>query len=166
MIRTLLISTCLAAGTAYAAAGEPAEGGPEWLSDRASVFSSVCMAAAPDFGSVDGRAEEAGLSKIDIGWHLPPEAVLQVIAHDGFCTCLLAVGAPDQDAMIDAIHGRLMQDWGESYTGAADGLMNVAPFDRDGKEAVSILEKRKYDGQNWLEARLSVFGPCASEGGS
>jgi hypothetical protein len=91
---------------------------------------------------------------------------VSLFEHDGFCSCFMTVGAPDQGAMITAIHARLMQDWGDSFTGTAQGLANVAPFQRDGIEAVSILEKRTLDGQPWIEARVSVFGTCpVAEGG-
>lgn len=159
MIRAVFISLILAA---QAAAGQTTvlEGGPEWRAKRAEVFSQVCMAAAPDFVQFDALAEKAGLEKIEAGWHLPPEAVVRLVAHDGFCSCLVTSGAPDQAAMIDAVHDRLMEDWGDSFTGKADGLASVSPFRREGVEAVSILEPQKLDGQNWLAARVSVFGAC------
>ncbi|SMX36595.1 hypothetical protein [Maliponia aquimaris] len=158
MIRLSFISVILAA---QAAAGQSIlEGGPEWRAKRAEVFSQVCMAAAPGFATLDARAESAGLERVKQSWVLAPEAVVNLMAHDGFCSCFLTAGAPDQEAMIAAIHARLMADWGDSYTGLPNGLASVAPFERDGVEAVSILERRKFDGQNWLEARISVFGAC------
>ncbi len=146
---------------AQVAAGQTVlEGGPEWRAQRAEVFSTVCMAAAPDFSSFDTLAEKAGLERIDAGWHLPPEAVVRLVPHDGFCSCFVTSGAPDQAAMVDTIHARLMADWADSFTGKADGLASVSPFQRGGIEAVSILEPKKLDGQNWLAARVSVFGDC------
>jgi hypothetical protein len=166
MYRFALMSALMAAGTAGAATGQPVLGGPEWLAARAAVFSDVCMASAPGFADLETRAEAAGLERIQSGWALPQEATVTLIAHDGFCSCFLTVGAPDQDAMIDAIHARLMADWGDSYTGPPDGLKSVAPFQRAGIEAVSILERRSIDGHPWLAARVSVFGACpASEAG-
>ncbi|MCR9276151.1 MULTISPECIES: hypothetical protein [Mameliella] len=164
MIRAAAIILILAAPAT--GAQTIVEGGPEWLDKRAEVFSSVCMAAAPDFAAFDAKAEAAGLERIEQGWHLPPEAFLSLRAHDGFCSCFMTVGAPDQTEMVGAIFGRLMQDWGASFTGKAEGLANVAPFQRDGIEAVSILEPRTLDGQKWLSARITVFGACPEgEGG-
>ena len=151
---------------AQAAAGQAVlEGGPEWRAKRAEVFSDVCMAAAPDFSRFDALAEKAGLTPTEAGWYLPPEAVVRLVAHGGFCSCIVTSGAPDQAAMVDAIHQRLMLDWGDSFTGKADGLASVSPFQRAGVEAVSILEPQKLDGQNWLTARVSVFGACPVAGG-
>lgn len=165
MIRYALISAVMAAGTAGAATGQPVEGGPEWLSARSAVFSDVCMAAAPDFSEFDALAEKAGLDKVDQGWLLPPEAVVMLLEHDGFCSCFMTVRAPDQAAMIKTVFDRLMQDWGTSFTGKPEGWATVAPFQRDGQEAVSIMEKREFDAEPWIEARVSVFGTCPSEGG-
>ncbi|BBU56114.1 hypothetical protein KU6B_23790 [Mameliella alba] len=110
MIRAAAIILILAAPAT--GAQTIVEGGPEWLDKRAEVFSSVCMAAAPDFAAFDAKAEAAGLERIEQGWHLPPEAFLSLRAHDGFCSCFMTVGAPDQTEMVGAIFGRLMQDWG------------------------------------------------------
>ncbi|MBV7393508.1 hypothetical protein [Mameliella sediminis] len=164
MIRPAVITLLLA--TQAVGAQTLVEGSPEWMAQRAEVFSLVCMASAPGFASFDAKARAAGLQKIEQGWHLPPEAVVSLLAHDGFCSCFMTVGAPDQAAMVKTIFDRLMKDWGASFTGKPEGLANVAPFQRDGVEAVSILEPRKLDGQNWLEARVSVFGACPTgEGG-
>ncbi|MGP6085512.1 hypothetical protein [Antarctobacter jejuensis] len=164
MIRTPVISMILAA---QATAAQPlVEGGPERMDKRAEVFSTVCMAAAPDFSRFEDKAAGAGLKVIDGGWHMAPETVVSLVSHDGFCTCLMSVGAPDQKAMVTTIFDRLMQDWGTDFTGKADGLANVAPFQRAGVEVVSILEPRTLNGQNWLEARLSVYGACPDAEGS
>ncbi|KUF09076.1 hypothetical protein [Pseudoponticoccus marisrubri] len=158
------VTAALAGGMACA---QPVEGGAEWIAERAGLLSQVCMATAPTFDGFDSAAETQGLQRIEGGWHLPPEATLGLFAHDGFCSCVMNVGAPDQDAMIDGLHARLMQDWGSAYKGPDDALAAVAPFDREGVEVVSILEPRKVQGQNWVSARLTVVGDCPdAEGGA
>lgn len=151
-----LCALALAAGGGVAQ--EP--GGEAWNARRAALFSTVCMAAAPDFADLDERAAAAGMIQQDGVWVAEPEIVINLVEHDGFCDCIMSVSAPDQTKMIDRIHAQLMADYGDSFTGKTDGLASVAPFQRDGIEVVSILEPRVYEDGKWLSARTAVFGSC------
>ncbi len=145
-------------------AGE--KGSDAWVAMRAQIFAQVCMASAPNFANVDDKAKAAGLQDTDSGWHMPPEVLLDVVEHDSFCSCFMTTHAPDQDAMIGAIHGQLMQDFGTQFSGPDSGLSSVAPFQIDDQEVVSILEPRDFGGEQWVAARVSVFGPCQTKEGT
>ncbi|SMX28538.1 hypothetical protein TRP8649_02663 [Pelagimonas phthalicica] len=147
--------------SAVAANGASEEkGSAAWLAMRAQIFSQVCMGSAPSFADVDAKAAKAGLSETDNGWHMAPEILVDVLDHDGFCSCFMTMQAPDSDAMIGTIHDRLMQDHGAAFSGPNTGLSAVAPFQFGDQEVVSILEPRVFNDENWLAARVSVFGPC------
>ncbi|MGH1413326.1 MAG: hypothetical protein ACRBB0_07515 [Pelagimonas sp.] len=137
------------------------KGDAAWIALRAQIFAQVCMGSAPDFSDVDAKAKAAGLQQTDSGWHMPPEVLVDVLEHDSFCSCFMTMQAPDQGAMIGALHGRLMQDYGASFSGPDSGLSAVAPFQIEDQEVVSILEPRDFGGETWVAARLSVFGSCA-----
>ncbi|WP_299932650.1 hypothetical protein [uncultured Pelagimonas sp.] len=150
--------------SAVAGAEQDVEKGSDaWVAMRAQIFAQVCMASAPSFVDVDAKAKDAGLQDTDSGWHMPPEVLLDVIEHDSFCSCFMTTHAPDQDAMIGAIHGQLMQGFGTQFSGPDSGLATVAPFQMGDQEVVSILEPRDFGGEKWVAARLSVFGPCQTE---
>lgn len=136
------------------------KGSAAWIEMRAQIFARVCMGSAPDFASFDIKAKEAGLRQTDDGWHYPPEVLVDVLEHDSFCSCFMTVQAPDQDAMVTAIHDQLMQVYGDLFTGPDSGLSAVAPFQMGEQEVVSILEPRDFNGEPWVAARLSVFGTC------
>ncbi len=145
---------------------KPEKGSDAWMALRAQIFAQVCMGSAPSFAEVDTKAKAAGLQDTENGWHMPPEVLLDVIEHDSFCSCFMTTHAPDQDAMIGAIHGQLMQGYGAQFSGPDSGLAAVAPFQIDDQEVVSILEPRDFGGEPWVAARLSVFGPCQTEEGA
>lgn len=162
-LRSSFVALCVVAVQASAASSAVAAdnmGSSDWIAQRAALFSSVCMASAPDFLDFEDRARAASLGQTDNGWHMAPEVLVDVLEHDGFCSCFMTVMAPDQNAMITAIHAQLMQDYGADYSGPKSGLASVAPFDRAGVEVVSILEPRDFNGDKWVAARLSVFGTC------
>src|SRR6056297_44926 len=148
----------LAAAVSAGVAGEP--GSEAWNAKRAELFSDVCMAAAPDYAALDALAEKAGMQKQDGVWVSEPDIVVNLMAHDGFCDCFMSVRAPDPGAMDDKIFDQLMVDYGDAFTGKPDGLANVAPFQRDGVEVVSILEPEDHDDGKWILARAAVYGAC------
>lgn len=164
ILRSSLVALCavaVQASSASSAVAADGAGSAGWLAQRAQLFSQVCMAAAPGFLDFETHAKAASLSQTENGWHMAPEVLIDVLQHDSFCSCFMTVMAPDQNAMITAIHAQLMQDYGSDYSGPESGLATVAPFDRGGIEVVSILEPREFNGDKWVAARLSVFGPCA-----
>ncbi|SNS26727.1 hypothetical protein [Antarctobacter heliothermus] len=161
MPRRLNSAVALCALALAAGGGIAQEPGSEaWNAQRATLFSQVCMASAPDYDDIDDRAKAAGMARQDGVWVAEPEIVINLIEHDGFCDCIMSVSAPDQRAMIDKVFAQLMADFGAEFTGAPDGLASVAPFQRDGIEVVSILEPRSYEDGKWLSARTAVFGKC------
>ncbi|KMW57832.1 hypothetical protein AIOL_002800 [Candidatus Rhodobacter oscarellae] len=141
-------------------AAGPADAG--WNAGRAALFADVCMGAAPDFNSFDAKARSAGLVETESGWTDGADNVMNVVAHDGFCSCLMAVAAPEPEAMTNSLFERLLTDFGDGFKGAEDGLAAVAPFDRDGVEVVAIIEPRKVQGASWILARATVVGACGN----
>ena len=155
-------SVALCAGVAVAAPAA-AEDLFYWNETRASLFSDVCMASAPNFGNLAALAEDVGFALVNGELHYPPEVVVSLVGDGTYCACYMTMGAPDPGGMILSVVDRVTTDYPET-TPPIDGgnPADFGTFDRGGTEVRLVLNPHEYDGLTFLAGLVVAPGSCPS----
>ena len=132
-----------------------------WNSERAELFSAVCMASAPSFAEMETRAIAAGFSQTADGLNYPPEVYVSLREGDQVCRCFMTVGAPDPDSMIIALFERMIEEYGDALQhDGQGGTANDTVFLIEETPVRVVFAPREIEEQTWFMNMAVREGAC------
>jgi hypothetical protein len=138
-----------------------ADDGAKWIATRATLFSQVCLKAAPGFEDFEKLAKKAGFKNRNGELLYKPEVVTSLEQADGVCRCYMTVGAPDQTAMVEGIFKRMISDFPDDWKPKSEkGSLNDTTFVREGVKVRVLLDPAIVDGNPWIAADVIAPGAC------
>ncbi|UVC08401.1 hypothetical protein IHQ71_25170 [Rhizobium sp. TH2] len=145
---------------ATAVNGAPDPGSRQWINERVSLWSKVCLGSLPDFNQAGSKARSLGFKPGGNGnlIYKNTEVVLSFPGKTRKCSCYMTFGTTKPKAATDLMLTKLL---------ALGGKFEATPSPRtigqirtaDGPMTVVVLTS-KIKGRDWVATTIQGRHPC------